>query len=164
MSSPPLGELGWQGISHDDPEVAALREELKASAGIPGIEVVSPDEPGFAERAAAIFRRDGFVLVKDVLNEERLERIRAGADVVVRGIVGNDPTMTSNRGSHRYSFGGTAAYYDQHDAWSALIEPPVLHEVLRAIWGSDGFVCTSGANNAGDFVLPGCVEYQHLHR
>ena len=57
-----------------------------------------------------------------------------------------------------------AAYYDQHDAWAALIEPPVLHEVLRAIWGSDGFVCTSGANNAGDFVLPGCVEYQHLHR
>ena len=127
----PLGELGWQGISHDDPDVAALREELKASAGIPGIEVVSPDEPGFAERAAAIFRRDGFVLVKDVLNEERLERIRAGADIVVRGIVGNDPTMTSNRGSHRYSFGGTAAYYDQHDAWSALIEPPILHFLGR---------------------------------
>jgi hypothetical protein len=56
----PLGELGWQGqISYDDPEVAALREQLQAEAGIPGVELVDPAEEGFAERAASIFRRDG---------------------------------------------------------------------------------------------------------
>ncbi len=44
MSSPPLGELGWQGISHDDPEVAALREELKASAGRQGLALSLEDQ------------------------------------------------------------------------------------------------------------------------
>jgi hypothetical protein len=202
MAPAPLGELGWQGqISYDDPEVAALREQLQAEAGIPGVELVDPAEEGFAERAASIFRRDGcestttaapaaaaapppaaapaaaaaaaaphthtgvhrcspnppvrpVVLVKDVLNEERLSRIRAGCEVVIREIVGADPDMTSNRGSHRYSFGDTPAFYGQHDAWSALIEPPILHAVLRAIWGSNDFVCRGGAHSAGDFVLP----------
>jgi hypothetical protein len=57
---PPLGALGWQGeFDYDQPEVAALRAELDASAGIAGLEVVDPSVPGFAEKAAAIFRRDG---------------------------------------------------------------------------------------------------------
>jgi hypothetical protein len=34
-------------------------------------EVVDPVEEGFAARAAGIFSRDGFVLVKNVLDEER---------------------------------------------------------------------------------------------
>jgi hypothetical protein len=148
-SAVPLGELGWQGVQPDDPEVEALRTTLQAEAGIKGLEIVDPHEPGFAERAAAIFRRDGFVLVADVLNQEQLARVRSGCDTVIRGIVEQDPTMTSNRGSHRYSFGSTPAYFDQHDAWAAMIEPEPLHEVLRAIWGSNDFICTSGANNGG---------------
>ena len=163
-SKPPLGDLGWQGVSADDPEVEALRATLAAEAGIKGLEIVDPQEPDYAKRAAAIFRRDGFVLVKDMLSEEQLARVRSGCDTVIRGIVERDPTMTSNRGSHRYSFGSTPAFFGQHDAWAAMIEPERLHEVLREIWGSDGFICTSGANNGGDFVLPGCVEYQNLHR
>ena len=159
-----LGDLGWQGVSADDPEVVALRATLAAEAGIKGLEIVDPLELNYAERAAGIFRRDGFVLVKNVLTEEQLSRVRSGCETVIRGVVERDPTMTSNRGSHRYSFGSSPAYFGQHDAWAAMIEPEALHEVLRAIWGSDGFICTSGANNGGDFVLPGCVEYQHLHR
>ncbi len=159
-----LGDLGWQGVRADDPEVEALRATLAAEAGIKGLEIVDPHELNYAERAAAIFRRDGFVLVKDVLNEEQLSRVRTGCETVIRGIVERDPTMTSNRGSHRYSFGSSPAYFGQHDAWAAMIEPETLHEVLRTIWGNDGFICTSGANNGGDFVLPGCVEYQPLHR
>ena len=39
---PPLGTLGWQGIGHDDADVAALRETLRARAGIPGIGALEP--------------------------------------------------------------------------------------------------------------------------
>jgi hypothetical protein len=35
--------------------------------------------PGFAEEAAACFRRDGFVVVKDALSPDRLAKIRQGA-------------------------------------------------------------------------------------
>lgn len=102
--------------------------------------------------------------MRNVLDEQQLARIRSGCETVIRKMVQADPTMTSNRGSHRYSFGSAPAYYGEHDAWSALIEPPVLHTVLRAIWGSSDFVCRGGAHSGGDFVLPGCVEYQPLHR
>ena len=58
------GELGWQGVyKHDSPEVVALREQLQAQAGIAGLEVIDPAEEGYAERAARIFWRDGFVAV-----------------------------------------------------------------------------------------------------
>lgn len=59
-SLPPIGQLGWRGPHrYDDPDVCALREQLQAEAGIPGLEIVSPSEPDFAKRAAKIFRRDG---------------------------------------------------------------------------------------------------------
>ena len=43
-----------------------LRETLEAEAGIPDLEadLVDPALPGFAKRAAEIFHRDGFCLVK----------------------------------------------------------------------------------------------------
>jgi hypothetical protein len=99
---PPLGGLGWQGeFSYDQPEVAALRAELDACAGIAGLEVVDPAVPGYAEKAASIFRRDGFVAVKDVLDEERLKTIRGGADSVIRKMMSHDSARIGNRGSHR---------------------------------------------------------------
>ena len=39
------------------------------------------------------FHRDGFVLVANVLDEERLRRIRAGCDVVIREMVARDSNM-----------------------------------------------------------------------
>lgn len=61
-----VSALGWQGTyKHDSPEVKELRDQLAAEAGIRGVEVVDPAEEGYAERAAKIFLRDGFVLVKD---------------------------------------------------------------------------------------------------
>jgi hypothetical protein len=44
--------------------VCALREALDAQAGIPGLEtdIIDPAEPGFAEKAAEVFLRDGFCL------------------------------------------------------------------------------------------------------
>lgn len=47
-------------------QVVKLRETLEAEAGIPDLEadLVDPAVPGFAKRAAEIFHRDGFCLVK----------------------------------------------------------------------------------------------------
>ena len=65
----PLSSLGWKGtFKHDDAEVVALRSELEARAGVPGMEndIIDPAEEGYAEKAAAAFKRDGFVIIKDV--------------------------------------------------------------------------------------------------
>eukprot|EP01045_Picozoa_sp_COSAG04_P021185 COSAG04_NODE_2253_length_4444_cov_1.563507_5_plen_113_part_01 len=58
----PLSSLGWRnGRSPDDADVAEIREQLIAEAGIERLDdnVVHPDEPGYAERAAEIFAKDG---------------------------------------------------------------------------------------------------------
>lgn len=63
----PLSKLGWQGGTGDDePQIAALRAELAADAGMEGIGecTVHPDAAGYGDRAAEIFRREGFVVVK----------------------------------------------------------------------------------------------------
>ena len=60
-----VSALGWQGeFKYSSPEVKALRDQLAAEAGIRGVEVVDPAEEGYAQKAAKIFLRDGFVLVK----------------------------------------------------------------------------------------------------
>src|SRR5262249_38667190 len=65
---------------YDDPEVCALREHLRVHNGIQGLEILEPND---IEGAARIFFRDGFVVVKDVLNAEELDRLRcASADVL----------------------------------------------------------------------------------
>ena len=55
-----VSELGWRGrYKYDNPEVAALREQLEAEAGIAGVEIVDPADDGYAEKAASLFHRDG---------------------------------------------------------------------------------------------------------
>ena len=121
----PMEELGWRNRAYDDPEVCALRERLEREAGIPDLEVVDPATPGFAQRAADLLERDGFVVVKDVLDEARLETIRQGCEIAIREMVGRDPNRSGNRGSHRYTqrararAASTSARRDQnfHTTW-----------------------------------------------
>jgi hypothetical protein len=101
-------------------------------------------------------------VVKDVLDAERLAKIRRGCEIAVREMVGRDPFRAGNRGSHRYSFGQTTAHFGLHDEWSVLIDPPPLMEIMEAIFGTTDFICASGAGG-GDFNVPGSTEYQHLH-
>jgi len=57
-----LTSLGWRGAySYDSPQVTTARAQLERHNGISGLEVIDPSEPDFAQRAAEIFRRDGFV-------------------------------------------------------------------------------------------------------
>eukprot|EP01048_Picozoa_sp_COSAG05_P010375 COSAG05_NODE_908_length_6643_cov_2.923441_8_plen_305_part_00 len=159
-----LGELGWQGVhKYDSPDVAALRQQLDSAAGIQGVEIIDPAaDADFATHAAAIFHRDGFVLVKDCLEAERLEMIREGCENTIRKMVELDPRRLGNRGSHRYSFGHAPHHFGCANNWaSALVDPPRVLAVLEAIFGSPDFHLH---DLGGDYVLPGCVEYQHLHR
>jgi hypothetical protein len=161
--NPPLGELGWRGVhNYDSPGVVALRERLDSTAGIKGVELVDPNsEPDFAQRAAQLFHRDGFVLVKDCLSPERLEAIRAGCDKVIREMVKLDPQRLGNRGSHRYSFGHAPHHFGGAANWaSTLVDPPRVLAVLEAIFDSADFHLH---DLGGDFVLPGCTQYQQLH-
>jgi hypothetical protein len=157
----PLGGLGWRNRASGDPEVVGLRETLKRDAGIQGLEIVDPSEPGFAERAAQLFYRDGFVLVKSALDGQRQEMIKRGCDTVIREMLARDPARLGNRGSHRYSFGSSAAFFGCAKEWSVLIDPPAVLAVVEAIFESPLFTCSG---YGGDFVLPGCTHYQQLHR
>ena len=160
--SAPVSALGWQGeYKYDHPDVVALRAQLSAEAGIKGVEVVDPREEGFAKRAAAIFHRDGFVLVRDCLTPENLERVRAGATHTITNMVQLDPLRIGNRGSHRYCFANAFNHFGRMADWALLIDPPPVLAVLEAIWGSKDFRLQG---IGGDFALPGCTQYQHLHR
>jgi hypothetical protein len=123
--------------------------------------IVDPAVPGFAKKAARLLRRDGYVLVKDVLDVKRLAAIRSGLEQVIRKIVELDPQRVGNRGSHRYSFGNFESVEHQ-DAWAALVDPPVLMAVLAEVFETDDFICRDGTGGA-DFVLPGALDFQHLH-
>ncbi len=144
---------------NDDPEVAALRDHLRANNGIRGLEILDPSE---VERAVRIFRRDGFVVVRDVLDAEQIEMLRRGVDEVVDEIIALDPDRSGNRGAHRYSFGGSSSTRSMlhRPEWQMLIDLPAVTPILTAIFESSDYLVRAGS---GDFCLPGAVEYQRLH-
>ena len=153
------GDLGWVGVDRNNPDVAALRDRLLASNGIAGLETVRPNE---IDRAVQLFRRDGFVVVLDVLTAEQLDFLRAGCDREIRNILAKDRHRIGNRGSHRYSFG--SASRSRHlihlPEWAMLIDLPTTTPIVSAIFGADDYHLKGGG---GDFCLPGSVRYQRLH-
>lgn len=155
----PRDDLGWVGVEREDPAHEALRVHLEGHNGIRGLEVVAPND---IERATRLFRRDGFVVVRDALTSEQLERMRAASDRVVREILALDKQRVGNRGSHRYSFGSASKTGHQmhHPEWAMLIDLPIVTEVVTSIFGSRDYIARGGG---GDFCLPGAVAYQPLH-
>jgi hypothetical protein len=149
--------------SFDDPGVVALRQRLRERNGIPGLEVVTPDE---VERATSLFHRDGFVAVRDAIEPGQLERLRNAAAEVIETLVAADPEGAVGGGAgglpHRYSFGATSATRQMfhRPEWCELLDMPATTPILTAIFGSPNYiVCGSG----GDLALPGAIEYQGLH-
>lgn len=143
----------------DVSRVEVLREHLAAHNGIVGLEVL---EPGEIERAVRLFHRDGFVVVRDALDADQVELLRVGVAEVVGDIVGLNPSRSGNRGSHRYSFGGSSITRSMlhRPEWQMLIDLPTVTPILEAIFGSADYVVRAAS---GDFCLPGAVEYQPLH-
>lgn len=147
---------------HDSSDVSrrmALRDYLAEHNGIRGLEILEPME---IDRAARIFHRDGFVVVRNILTAEQTEFLRAGVDEVVADILTLDPDRAGNRGSHRYSFGesSTTRAMLHRPEWQMLIDLPTLTPILAALFGSSDYMVRSGG---GDFCLPGAHGYQPLH-
>mmetsp|Transcript_16701 Transcript_16701/g.47620 ORF Transcript_16701/g.47620 Transcript_16701/m.47620 type:complete len:449 (-) Transcript_16701:142-1488(-) len=149
-----------------DPSVEALREHLRRNNGIKGLEICEPWE---VDRAAKIFHRDGFVVVKDCLNKEQLDRWREGCARVLKDILkypgpeGRKYITESGRLPHRYSFGtASASRHMLHDpVWASMVDLPTITPIITKIYGSPDYAI-NGAG--GDLCLPGAIEYQHLHR
>jgi ectoine hydroxylase-related dioxygenase (phytanoyl-CoA dioxygenase family) len=143
----------------DDPEVVALRHHLDEHNGISGLEILSPKE---IEAAVRLFRRDGFVVVADVLNDEQIEILAAGCEEVVGEVLELDQSHQGNRGSHRYSFGGSSLTRSQlhRPAWQMLLDLPAVTNLVSAIFESSDYILRAAS---GDFCLPGAVDYQRLH-
>ena len=149
----------------DDPQVEALREHLRANNGIRGLEICTPDE---VERAARIYRRDGFVVVADALDAEHLALIREGCARRLKEVLshpgrdGRKYLAETGRLPHRYCYGTTSASRQMmHDrAWTSMIDLPTTTPILEEIFGTDDYLVWGGG---GDLSLPGAIEYQHLH-
>jgi ectoine hydroxylase-related dioxygenase (phytanoyl-CoA dioxygenase family) len=116
------------------------------------VEVV---HPAAAERAAAIFHRDGFVVVRDALTPEQLAYAQAGARRVIAEQMEATPLEKANRGFARYSFGPQL----HHPEWQQLVDLPTVLPILERIWNSSDFTCMGAG---GDYSVPGS-QIQPLH-
>jgi hypothetical protein len=145
--------------SESDVDVDARREYLAAHTGIVGLEVLEAHE---IDRAVRIFDRDGFVVVRDVLTPEQTKILASGVLEVVDEVVSLDESRLGNRGSHRYSFGGTSITRSMlhRPEWRMLLDIPAVTTILEAIFESSDYTVRSAS---GDFCLPGALGYQPLH-
>jgi len=155
----PRSTLGWRDKQKDDPDVIRLREHLAANNGIKDLELLNPTD---IARAVDLFDRDGFVLVQNILNAEQTAILAAGCDEVIDDILALDAEYSGNRGSHRYSFGGSSLTRSQlhRPAWQMLLEVTAVTDLVSAIFRSERYMLRAAS---GDFCLPGAVEYQPLH-
>ncbi len=140
-------------------EIAAQRAYLQAENGIKGLEILGASD---VERAVDLFRRDGFVVIADVLTAEQTAFLAAGCNEVVSDVLALDATRNGNRGSHRYSFGGSSLTRSQlhRPEWQMMLDIPLVDTLVTAIFGSPHFALRAAS---GDFCLPGAVGYQPLH-
>jgi len=147
------------GVDADANEISALRARLEVENGIKGLEILQPKD---LRRAVELFRRDGFVVIADVLNGEQVEILAKGCNEVAAEVLELDKGRAGNRGSHRYSFGGSSLTRSQlhRPEWQMLLEVQLVSEVVTAIFGSPDYALRAAS---GDFCLPGAVEYQPLH-
>jgi len=150
---------------YDDLEVNRLRERLREKNGLIGLEICEPHE---VDRAARIFFRDGFVVVNNLLDPDRLAVWREASARVLKQILeiggegGRKYITETGRLPHRYSYGTASASRELlHDpVWASMIDLPTTTPILTKLFGTpDYFVRGAG----GDLCLPGAIEYQGLH-
>nr|WP_197501491.1 phytanoyl-CoA dioxygenase family protein [Hyphomonas sp. Mor2] len=152
-------DIGWKNTPKTDPEVIALREHLLENNGIKDLEIYTPKD---MDAIVSAFDRDGFVLVGDILNDEQIEILASGCNKVIQEILSLDDDGSGNRGSHRYSFGGSSKTRSQlHEpAWQMMLNVKTVTDIVSAIFRSDNYILRAAS---GDFCLPGATEYQPLH-
>jgi ectoine hydroxylase-related dioxygenase (phytanoyl-CoA dioxygenase family) len=152
-------EIGWTEKPKNDPHVVELIRHLEASNGIPSLEIL---KVGDVDKIVRRFRRDGFVVVGDVLNREQISTLASGCHAVIDEVLALDPQQQGNRGSQRYSFGGSSLTRSQlhRPEWQMLLELSDVTSLVSALFGSDDYILRAAS---GDFCLPGTIDYQRLH-
>ena len=155
----PLDETGWVHQDETRKEVKERKEYLKDNSGIKGLQLFDYDE---LDEIVKVFYRDGFVVVREVLDSNQLDYLRSGVDREIHNILALDKHRVGNRGSHRYSFGGASLTGHQmhNPEWAMLIDLPKVTPILTALFGSSNYIARGGG---GDFCLPGAIRYQPLH-
>lgn len=150
----------------DDPEVVGLRTRLREDNGFKGLDICDPDD---FDRIKHVFFRDGFVVVRDILSSEELDRFREGSTRVLREILtypgpdGRKYITETGRLPHRYSYGTSSASRQLlHDSvWASMVDLSTTTPILKHLFGNSDY---SVIGAGGDLCLPGAIEYQHLHR
>ena len=105
-------------------DVEALRCDLEANNGMPGLEILRPDE---VDAAVRIFYRDGFVVVRDVLTADQVRFLRQGCEREAAEVVALDPSRDGNRHGNRYSWGGASLTNSvlHREEWVMLVDLPI---------------------------------------
>ena len=140
-------------------DIETLRRDLEARNGMPGLEILGPEQ---VDDAVRIFYRDGFVMVRDVLDADQVKFLRKGCEREADAIVALDPNPDRKRGRGRYSYGGASLTNSllHREEWVMLVDLPALVPIVTAIFGSADYHVRRAA---GDFCLAGTTEYQRLH-
>lgn len=159
MPNEPARRTNFFDATTETPNIDTLRAHLEANNGIKGLDILGPTDIG---RAVEIFRRDGFVVIADVLTSDQTQFLANGCHEVAAEILELDTERGGNRGSHRYSFGGSSLTRSQlhRPEWQMMLNIPVVDEVVTAIFGSPDYALRAAS---GDFCLPGALGYQPLH-
>lgn len=152
-------DFGWKNTPKTDPSVIQLREHLQAQNGIKSLEIYQANDVSAIIEA---FDRDGFVLVGDILSEEQIEILASGCNTVIEEILALDNDGKGNRGSHRYSFGGSSLTRSQlhQPAWQMMLNLETVTDLVSQLFRSEDYILRAAS---GDFCLPGAVKYQPLH-
>ena len=136
-------------------DVAQLRSHLLANNGISRLNILQPDD---VEAVVKQFRKDGYVLVENVLAAEQIAMLAEGCQQVVDEVLALDAEGQGNRGAYRYSFGGSSLTRSQlhRPAWQMLLELATVQRLVGAIFGSQDYILRAAS---GDFCLPGALAY-----
>lgn len=140
-------------------DLIGMRAYLAANNGIAGLQIFEPRE---VAAIVARFHRDGFVVVGNILDGDQIAFLAAGCAQVIGEVLALDARNTGNRGSHRYSFGGSSLTRSQlhRPAWQMLLGLGPVTSLLDEIFQSPDYILRAAS---GDFCLPGAIGYQPLH-
>ena len=91
----PLDETGWVHEDETSKEVKERKEYLKVNSGIKGLQLFDYDE---LDEIVKVFYRDGFVVVREVLDSNQLDYLRSGVNREIHNILALDKHRVGNRG------------------------------------------------------------------
>lgn len=116
-----------------------------------------------ATESAAVFCREGFVIVQEVFNSQQLESLLAICENAEKEIHARDGNGFGNRGHGRYSLGmaDESGHLLHREGFAkCVVDCSSVLDVVDQIFSEQSYVCAGGG---GDFVVSGVAAFQRLH-